>query len=287
MTLYTDAAKEGENVGYGWIASIENYEIAHNISSAKDISVYKAEMLAIREALSWLKDNLVSERKNIIYTDSQGAVMALESRMAKDSISKDILTLLKELNKIVTTEIKWIKGHNENTGNEMADYLAKEGARRARKLHDTKPHMPITQREVKQKVHSSFIKQWQHNWDATTSYRISKLFYPLVRESKSMVRMKIKDLQVVAQVATGHGLFKEHISHWENIENGQCAICGEADENSWHLWEWCPGLDIERKPIQTLIKSGMTMERGIIKLMNTRKVKELIAQNESLLTRQA
>ncbi len=51
MMVYTDASKEGNRIGYSWIASIGDYSLAHKIFSAREMNIYQAEMLAIKEPL--------------------------------------------------------------------------------------------------------------------------------------------------------------------------------------------------------------------------------------------
>ena len=93
----------------------------------------------------------------------------------------------------------------------------------------------------------------------------------------------MKELQELAQVITGHGLFKHHMRHWNEIDDYQCALCGEADEDSWHIWEWCPKLQQERTNIRTLMERGLTFEKGILRMMRSKDIIELRARNEALL----
>ncbi len=69
----------------------------------------------------------------------------------------------------------------------------------------------------------------------------------------------------------------------KDIQEYQCSLCGEADEDPWHLWEWCPRLTEERMVIRKMLDNGLDFEIGILKLMNTKKLDGLWAENESLL----
>ncbi len=284
IALYTDASKEKDNVGYSWIASIGDYVIGEATMTAKDISVYKGKMLAIKEALSWLRDHIEISRRNVIYCDSKSVVQVLNGCLAKDELTWDTLKLLREVNQVAHTSVQWVKGHSGIVGNEVVDMLAKNGALEAANISDVKPHMPATQREVKKLMHDHFLREWQLRWETLKSCRISKLFYPKIREDKSIICLAIKKLQALAQSVTGHGLFKKHIKQWNYIEDYQCSLCGEADEDSWHLWEWCPKLKKEREVIQRRIDTGLNRDLGILQLMNSEKIKSLRARNESLLS---
>ncbi len=253
------------------------------MTSAKDISVYKAEQIAISEALSWLSDNLETTRVNI-YSDSKSAVDCLNGHLTGDEMTKEAMLKFKELNKMTYTEIKWIKGHSENTGNEYADMLAKKRAYEARLLQDTKPHWPVTYKEIKKWIHKFTLDRWQCQWETTPGCRVSKLFYPSVRESNKITKMKIKELQAISQMITGHGLFKRHLMHWKELSDFQCQLCGEAEEDSWHLWEWCPRLNKERKIINEQMLQGLPYEHGILRLMKVKELRELWALYEAIVT---
>ncbi len=271
-------------MGYSWLASIGDYVIEEDIISAKDISVYKAEMLAIAEAVQWLRMNTDPMRKNIILSDSKSVVEKLNGHLAQDEVTRDTMMALRDLNTLVRTEVRWIKGHSGIVGNEVADLLAKEGAVNATRLLDAKPHMPVSHKEIKRQIHSHYVKMWQTKWESRTDCRISKLFYPQVREDKKIVKMSQQDLQSLTHTVTGHGLYKYHLGHWiELLDNDQCSLCHEAQEDTWHLWEWCPRLERERAVIKGLMDRGLTYEQGLLKMMKSKQIESLRARNEALL----
>ncbi len=284
IVMYTDASKEGDNVGYSWLASIGDYVMADNITSAKDISVYKAEMMAVGDALQWLKGNMDIMRTNVIFRDSKSVVEKLNGHLAQDETTRDIMITLRDLNLKVQTEVRWVKGHNGIVGNEWADSLARKGAMEATMLQDTKPHMPVSHKEIKKRIHNHYVDKWQKKWESLTDCRISKLFYPSVREEKRIVRMSQKDLQILTHTVTGHGLYKYHLGHWIELpDDDQCSLCLEAQEDTWHLWEWCPRLERDRAVIRLLIEKGLLYEQGLIKMMRLKQIESLRARNEALI----
>ncbi len=285
IVLYTDASKEGANLGYSWLASIGDYMIEENFTSAKDISVYKAEMLAVGEAIQWLQKNMDPMRRNIILSDSKSVVEKLNSHLAQDEITRDIMVALRDLNKRAPTEVKWIKGHSGIVGNELADLLAKKGAEEATRLLDAKPYMPVHRKRQKKHIHRHYVDVWQKKWESMPDCRISKLFYPQVREDKRIVRMSQKDLQTLTHTVTGHGLYKYHLSHWIELpdDDDQCSLCHEAKEDTWHLWEWCPRLERDRIVVRLLIEKGLAYEQGLLRMMRLKQIVSLRARNEALL----
>ena len=284
IKIYTDASKEGDNVGYAWLASIGDYIVDQDIVSARDITVYKAEVLAIREALSWLKLNFESDRANIIYCDSDSAVKALNEHNAKDWLSLEVLSRICDIREDTSLDVKWIKGHNGDTGNECADAMARIGASEAKKLSYVSPFMPMSKRALKKIIHEEYISDWRDRWKQQRGCRISKLFIPEVMDKDITSKKSVKELQKITQWMTGHGLFKKHLRHWNELETYNCTLCEEDWEDSWHLWEMCPKLTKHREVTRKLISKGLALESGILRFAQLDELQELVALNESLIT---
>ncbi len=76
--------------------------------------------------------------------------------------------------------------------------------------------------------------------------KISHLFRPVVGPMKYTAHLSFGELSKLAQIATGHGMFKRHLRHWNAMGDIQCSLCGEYLESSWNLWDMCPRLETER-----------------------------------------
>ncbi len=139
LDIFTDASKSMDEVGYAWMASDGDFIIDERIYSAREISVYEAEVMAIKEALSWLKDHNILGRRVNIYSDSQSAVISINGHVATNGLLKDTMMSLCALKQSHPVEVKWVKGHNNNTGNEYADMLARLGAEEAKQLAFASP----------------------------------------------------------------------------------------------------------------------------------------------------
>ncbi len=283
LNVYTDAAKTGEDVGYGWCVCDGDHILAENSIPGKEINVYQAEVLGIKEALSWIKKSTLANRVFKIWTDSRGAVASLGKCTTRDYLTWETKCLLSELKEYHEIEVIWTKGHNNNTGNEVADMLAKEGARMAGDMSYAAPFMTTCQGQVKSEIRKIFLGKWQRRWEQLDQHAVSKLFVPKVGPNKRASLLSIKELSKLTQVVTGHGLFKRHMRHWNDVGDIQCALCGEDVEYSWHLWEWCPKLKEVRKRIRYLQSRGLSYEMALLKFFNQRELIELVAHNEALL----
>ena len=284
LSVFTDASVKGEDVGIGWVVFEEDYILEEDSVPYRNITTHTAEVMAVVEVMKWIQSNLLRRHRIYLLCDSQSAVAVLNGVEVRDSTSAEALDTLKVLRETHIIEIKWVKGHSKTTGNEYADTLAREGRERAKELSYTTPFMPISTKEVKRIVHKGYLTIWQKRWESTKDCHISKQFYPEVREIRNMLKFNITELQSLAQVITGHGLYKYHLRHWNEIEDYSCSLCGEAWEDTWHLWNLCPGLEGERREIAQKLKGVFTLEKGILQLFKSEKVLELTATNESMLT---
>ncbi len=193
------------------------------------------------------------------------------------------MALLFDISASHKVDICWVKGHDKTTGNEYADMLAKVGMEEAARLSYQSPFLPASPLQVKKTLRRDFYLRWQNRWENDNTCWVSHLFRPQVRERKDLSHMSFQELSKLSQIITGHGLFKRHLRHWNDIGDIQCALCGEDDEFSWHLWEYCPNLSVERDRMRNLVTQGLSSERAMLKFFDLTPLMELTAQNEALI----
>ena len=147
-----------------WMVRDGDFVLDERTYMAKEINVFLAKVMAIREALSWIRDQGDDSREHVIWMDSLtlSAVTKLHSYMADGAVISNTMLILKELNERFSIKISWIKGHANHMGNEYADALECKGAHSARELLSVPPYLPITFREIKKKLHSGFVSLWQN-----------------------------------------------------------------------------------------------------------------------------
>ena len=85
---YTDGSKEDSRVGAGWLCSHGDTIIAEDcIPLGPCNTVFQAEVMAITEALSWIKENLDPGTAVSVRSDSSAAIQAITVLSGKDGTS--------------------------------------------------------------------------------------------------------------------------------------------------------------------------------------------------------
>ncbi len=141
------------------------YIIDDGYLSAKEIGIHRAEILVIKEALSWIKQEGDLDRSYLICSDSKGVVQSLTGSKARDQTIWETMSALKELRDLTQINIKWVKAHDGIIGNILADALARKGAEEASKLAFSTPYIPICNKQMKKAIDKFIVEKWQTRWD--------------------------------------------------------------------------------------------------------------------------
>ena len=182
----------------------------------------------------------------------------------------EVLRTAKENHRIA---IRWIKGHAEHSGNELADMLAKKGTG---KTTTAEPSVPIPGTVVKQYLNDHYAMSWQNRWNDGGQCRQTKLFYPRVDESrlKKTKALGKQNLNLLIQVATGHALVGYHLSQWAEMGR-DCKLCGTGEETTAHLYSDCETLTELRMQVTSL---EYPKERELLYFFTRDKLKQLFLE---------
>ena len=151
IEIYTDGSKnEEDQTGYG--AYQIDYRCPETGKSTLGRmesynSVAQAELQAIESAATALTEINTTDRQITFLSDSASSIKALDKIKIK---SNSVLKCKEALNKLATKNntinVIWIPSHSNYDGNEIADLLAKAGAR---------SDLPIAQEAIKQIPHTT------------------------------------------------------------------------------------------------------------------------------------
>ena len=136
IIIYTDGSCEPNPGQGGWGAYIQCNNVNYYIYGGEDNTTNnQMEMMAVIQALIYLE----CQCSVTVYTDSdylkQGITSWVEkwknnewrTSKGKPVKNSDLWEILDDLNNFHEIDWNWVKGHNENPGNEMADQLANQG----------------------------------------------------------------------------------------------------------------------------------------------------------------
>jgi ribonuclease HI len=266
VVIYTDgSASEGRSDGgAGCVVTRGGYrepEVVETIEvpAGRVCSSFQAEMVALREALRWLKENEVVWRRARLISDSQSSLRALSERAVKGSNSELVARVEEELVRLRGEDrlvvITWVPSHCGVVGNELADRAA---GRAARLEQDG--------------VGCSFdgMKRRVGKWEDRREWeneRIGKIYGGKRSERCWELESEWSREEAVsmARFRCGHTL--ELASYRARIglqEAGRCRRCEEEEETVEHVMECEAGLarrrelgleglnDVWGKPVQAL-----------------------------------
>lgn len=143
IVVYTDGSCFGNPGPGGWAAVINENDDIHIVKNYCIKSTNnRMELLAVINALKYLKDKGLNKKEIVLYSDSNYVVSAINKKWIEGWIlngwknakgyavkNKDLWLQLNEVRKeFYDFSIDWVKGHNDNPMNDTADKEAKSMA---------------------------------------------------------------------------------------------------------------------------------------------------------------
>ena len=242
IKCYSDGSKQTitEKTGYGFAITKDDYLIGQENAQLSHLnSVFQAEIYAIHKSCNKLRE--MDAKSVTIFSDSMSGLQALDATMTKSKTVKNCIDSLNELGKTCQVELSWIKGHQNHTGNEAADCLAKMGTTNETQKVDLPPPKCI----AKTKITNAMYKEWNQRWISSSEFRQTKIFFPALdrKKSSSLISLGRQDLGLLIQIITGHNNLKYHQSKIDPLQqDSSCRYCQWDEETAAHLVCSCPAL---------------------------------------------
>jgi ribonuclease HI len=190
LIAYTDGSKSTNSVGAGFCITDGSTVVkTAKYKLSKHCSVFQAEMFAILNTIKYINANLKSNTSITVRTDSQSAIKALQNVNSTTVLVQDIYSQLRIAEQTpINISFAWIRGHGGNTGNELADKLAKMGAA----SHQSIEYELIPVSYVKKVVYQKNLQLWSERWINANTGETTRQLFPTVYDRINKILSKKK-----------------------------------------------------------------------------------------------
>ena len=237
--LFTDGSKSNVATGIG-IFSRELPGIRLRLSNST--SIYSAELYAIFVALQLVRDHRFPSP--CICSDSKSALQSLKYPTFTQHLHIHIAEIHHQLlTDGADIQFMWVPGHSGITGNDKADFFAKQ----ALTLPDT-TEIPIEHGSIKSLIVSSCNRFWQKTWTTNGVRTQLHQIKPKIGYWSSSNRHSRLEEKTLAKLRIGH----TYLTHSFIFAQQQRPVCSQCRDtlNVKHLLIDCAKYDRERLQIQ-------------------------------------
>ena len=247
IIAYTDGSRIDNNAGAGLLIR-ENGREDHtaSLNLGDTTTVPMAEMVAIQNATKHLLSSGTANQSILINCDSQGTIKALDSTVSRSKTTLSTISNLNALAVFNTVKIRWIPAHKGHEGNELADTLAKKGAREIQNI--TRPPIP------KQTAYAALRERIKTH--LTPTAHMNQFWNP--DHAKKLQNLDRTHLRAATQLLTGHNTLNYHLHKINKASSPNCRLCGLEDETAKHLLTDCPALWTKRQ--ERFDRLGITLD---------------------------
>jgi ribonuclease HI len=256
-------------VGFGIYIPKYNYEFKSRISDF--LSIYTAELTAIKFSLIWLLENNIQENTTI-YSDSLSALQSIQNKKSKTRPNTiiEILELNQKLRQSVT--IAWIPSHSGIRGNEVADLLAK-----------TSLNHPAINLKIKHEAYEThsliyyFIKKkWDSHFKNSNTCKFNKIIQPQISFCVKFSSKIRKKEVLITRLRLGKCKLNKYLKDMRCHHDGLCTLCLQP-ENIEHFLLDCPHSNIGSK-IKTAVNHLSSNSEKMKYLLNNPLMIDLLYQ---------
>ncbi|KAM8714804.1 hypothetical protein ACLKA7_001208 [Drosophila subpalustris] len=246
LSFYTDGSKLNSQVGGGIYS--QQLGIHHSFRLPHHCSVFQAEILAINEALIFLKNSHAISGTINIYSDSQAAIKSIAATSTKSTSVLKFRKSLQEMAEHFDIHLIWVPGHQDIPGNCIADELARRGTTNILLPDKEDISMPLA--SCKLLLLNQSMTKASTKWQNASVGRIARQAWPYIDKARTtaLCRLSRNDCSMVVRSLTGHWLVGTHALQLNAPYNDFCRSCtDEEEEESTELFFcFCPALSNRR-----------------------------------------
>ena len=245
--FYTDGSKD-ERGRVGAAFYIGKIGIQANFRLSDDVTVYTAEMVAIREALVYIKRNVLG--RVVVFSDSLSAIQSFstERSNSRPNLTNDVISLIAEVkSEGIDIHICWIPSHIGIIEHDEADELA----RQALDKESIDTEIDFEMKEGYKLVDDHIMRKWQLNWETGRTGRFYHSIQPTVSKSVKYRSKNRRKETIITRLRIGRCGLNRYLHQNRHHPTGACEKCN-VQESIQHFLLECGSNSILRSDLQTI-----------------------------------
>lgn len=249
LDIYTDGSKKSNPISaVGAAFVIPLIQVSKSFKLHSEATIFQAEVIAIKEAIVFAKENLSNQRNIVLLSDSKSALEALANFDHNGKISREVVLCYTEIVSLMSTAnicLQWIPAHVQILGNESADTAAKMACETINVF--TSGSTPRSAMQLDQLIQSVRTYDFEDsrnqsgNWFVTR--KVARKFERHVYQGLSR-----KEGRLAFRLRSGHADTKLYRAKFYG-ESSNCEFC-DKEESLVHLLIDCDKYTLQRQHIK-------------------------------------
>ena len=274
LKLYTDGSKTADgNTAAAYC--VPELNVSSGIKLSKNLTIYTAELTAIKLCLNWLVDKESKgelDRPVVIFSDSHSALASIESSKStsRPNLLNEVLCLVGKLSQ--NLKFVWIPSHVGIKGNEMADRAAVA----ATKSTSTELDIKLELKESYSLARKYIENRWQNMWDKTKVASFYKKLEPFVSNSVKFVDASRYREVTITRLRLGKCRLNAYLHDMKLHDSGLCDLCDEKETIEHFL------LNCTKNNMATHVKllcRNLKIACDLKTILNNKRVTDAIIKN--------
>jgi ribonuclease HI len=274
LRMYTDGSGSNDRIAAAAVGDTHHQTAL--LGTTSDAQVFHGELAGIDLALHTLLQRApetIESTTSVIYSDSQAALRFLQkgnpshSQVLYKSITHAAETLA---NRGIQTIFRWLPGHRDIQGNEIADQHAGTAARLIGPCEEPKiRYLSAISRQIKDSLLACWKKRWKESWGSKTKICSTARLTPEVTQARRKLHTGMSKAYsaLLIQLRTGIIGFNEFLFHRRvpSTPSPRCP-CDTGTMSVHHVLFACPTWSALRKGILSAFRTT-----DLRKLLNNQK----------------
>ncbi|XP_045198655.2 uncharacterized protein LOC123552970 [Mercenaria mercenaria] len=225
---------------------------------------FSGEIVGIEIALEFLTEVTSPTAKKIhIFTDCQAAITSVFCKEVPTKMIENIITIKKYLANLqdrkYEIEIRWIPGHKELTGNELADSQAKAAASEMCTSDTEENTEKRDAREVVKIMKEKIKEKWNNKYSLSENVENIQEVYQQAGVRSLVGEENRETFCMINQLLSGHTRLNAHWSKIDSTKSAMCCQC-KVPETAQHYIFSCARFTKQRETLERDIETILYRE---------------------------